>query len=78
MMEEKTPLSHEDVCFQMHDFETSRVRYRNQYKYLLRKYFFLKNYFTSEEAVAHSVFNGSPLLVTKWVFILTIIVSNYQ
>ena len=42
-MKEKTPLSHEVVCFQMLDFETSNSK------------FFLENYVTAEGAVSHNV-----------------------
>ena len=43
--------------------------------------FFLENYVTSEGAVSHNVvyyFILSPLLVTKYGFMLIIILSNYE
>ena len=53
-MEEKTPLSHEVVCFQMLDFGTSKSNLRSQI-ILVENYFFLENYVTSEGAVSHNV-----------------------
>ena len=55
-MEEKTPLSHEVVCFQMLDFGTSKSNSEvSIIKYLVENYFFLENYVTSEGAVSHNV-----------------------
>ena len=54
MFEEKTPLSHKVVCFQMLDFETSYVKLSGleiNSNILLRNYFFLKNVI-SEGAVS--------------------------
>ena len=45
-MKEKTTLSHEVVCFQMLDFETSNSKFE-----FLKIKFVLQNYFTSEGAV---------------------------
>ena len=49
---------------------------------LVENNFSLENYVTSEGAVSHNVFfftiNSSPLLVTKYVFMLTTILGNYQ
>ena len=47
---------------------------------LVENYFFVENYVTSEGAVSHSVlyYQELPLLVTKWGFMLIIILSNYQ
>ena len=56
--EEKTPLSHEVVCFQMLVFETSKsnsVVSKSNSKMLVENYFFLENYLTSELAVSHNV-----------------------
>ena len=79
-MKEKTPLSHEVVCFQMLDFETSNskseVSKSNSWKItsfskttLLQREPFLTMFYT---------INLSPLLVTKKGFMLIIILSNYQ
>ena len=40
----------------------------------------LKSYVTSEGAVSHNVYtiNSSPLLVTKYIFMPTIILNNYK
>ena len=57
-MEEKTPLSHEVVCFQMLDFETSKSNSevsKSNSNILVENYFFLENYITSEGAVSHNV-----------------------
>ena len=71
-MKEKTPLSHEDVCFQMLDFETS-----NSKSEVAKS---LENYSTSLQrerflAILYTI-NLSLLLVTTWGFMLTIILSN--
>ena len=56
-MKEKTPLSHEVVCFQMLEVsETKFVEY----------YFFLANYVTSEGAVSHNVLYYQPLPITRY------------
>ena len=58
---ENTPLSHEVVCFQRLDFGTSNMSKSNSEvsksnsNILVERYFFLKNYVTSEEAVSHNV-----------------------
>ena len=57
-MEEKTPLSHEIVCFQMLDFETSKSNSevsKSNLNNLVENYFLLENYFTSDGAVSHNV-----------------------
>ena len=57
-MEEKTPLSHEVVCFQMLDFETSKSKSelsKSNSNILMENYFFLENYVTSEWAVSHNL-----------------------
>ena len=80
-MKEKTPLSHEVVCFQMLDFETSNskseVSKSNSWKITyfsktasLQREPFLTMFYTSS--------NLSLLIVTQIVFMLTIILSNYQ
>ena len=60
-MKEKTPLSHEVVCFHMLDFETSN----SKLEVSKSNYFFLKNYFTSEGVVSHSVLYYQPLPITR-------------
>ena len=57
-MEEKTPLSHEVVCFQILDFGTSNSNSevsKPKSDILVGNYFFLENYVTSEGAVSHNV-----------------------
>jgi hypothetical protein len=57
-MEEKTPLSHEDVCFQMLDFGTSKHNSevsKSNSNILVEIYFFRENYITLEVAVSHNV-----------------------
>ena len=79
-MKEKTPLSHEVVCVQMVDLKTSssklEVLKSNSWKITsfsktmaLQREPFLTMFYT---------INLSPLLVTKKVFMLIIILSNYQ
>ena len=79
-MKEKTPLSHEVVCVQMLDFETSNskpeVSKSNSCKITsfskttpLQREPFFKLFYTT---------NLSPLLVTKQGYVLIIILSNYQ
>ena len=55
-MKEKTPLSHEMMCFQMLDFETWGL----EIKYM-ENYFFLENYVTSEGAFSHIIVYYQPL-----------------
>ena len=62
-MKERTPLSHEVVCFHMLDFETSNSKLGLQIKFV-ENYFFLENYFTSEGAVSHNVLYYQPLPIT--------------
>ena len=69
-MEEKTPLSHEVVCFQMLHFGTSKSNSevsKSNSNTSVENYFFLEKYVTSEGAVLTMLFtiNSSPLLVTK-------------
>ena len=79
-LKEKTPLSHEDVCFQMLDFGTSNskleVSKSNSWKITsfsktmaLQRELFLTMFYTT---------NLSPFLVTKKGFMRIIILSNYQ
>ena len=59
-MEEKKLLSHEVVCFQMLDFETSSS---NKF---VENVFFLENYGTSEGAVSHNVLYYQLLPITHY------------
>ena len=65
-MEEKNTLSHEVVCFQMLDFDTSKSKSEVLKSKFVGNYFFLEKYVTSEEALRmfHTI-DRSPLLVTK-------------
>ena len=75
----KNTLVAQGVCFQMLDFKTSRVQSQLSSNILLRYYFFLKNYNQREPFLTmFYTVNSSPLLVTKLVFMLTIVLSNYQ
>ena len=75
-MEEKTPLSHEFVCFQMLYIETSK----SSSEVSKSHFFFLKNYVTSEGAISHNVLNYQQLPITHYqvMFYAIIILSNYQ
>ena len=69
-MKEKIPLSHEVVCFQMLDFETSKSNSevsKSISNNLVEIYFFLENYFlTSEGAVSHNVLYYQHLSITRY------------
>ena len=80
IMKEKTPLSHEVVCFLMLDFETSILNLRTRNQIHGKLLFSRKLYVTSEGAVftMFCTTNSSPLLVTKTDLMLIIILSNYQ
>ena len=57
-MGEKTPLSHEVVCFQTLDFGTSKSNSevsKSNSNIVVENYLFLENYVTSEGAVSHNV-----------------------
>ena len=57
-MEEKAPLSHRVVCFQILDFGTSNSNSevsKSNSNIFGGNYFFLENYVTSEGAVSHNV-----------------------
>ena len=58
-MEEKTPLSHEVVCFQMLDFGTSKPTSEVSKSNSLKITSFVENYVTSEEAMFYTI--NSPL-----------------
>ena len=62
MMEGKTPLSHEVVCFQMLDFRTSK----SNSEVWKSNSFFLKNYVTSEGAVSHNVLYDKQLFIAGY------------
>ena len=64
-MKEKTPLSHEVVHFRMLDFENSAEVSKSIEVFLLRNYFFLKNYGTSEGAVCHNVLYYQLLSIAR-------------
>ena len=62
-MEEKNTLSHEVVCFQMLDFDTSKS---NSEVSKSNSNIVVENYITSEGSVSHNVlYYQQPLLVTK-------------
>ena len=66
-MEKKTPLSHVVVCFQMLDFGTSKSNsevLKSSSNILVKNYFFLENYLTSEGAVSHNVLYYHQLSIT--------------
>ena len=56
IVKEKIPLSHEVVCFQMLDFDTSKSNWN----------IFLENYVTSEGAVSHNVLYYQQLSITRY------------
>ena len=62
----KTPLSHEVVCFQMLDFETSNSKLEVSKSNSWTITSFSKNYVTSEGAVFHNVLNYQPLPITRY------------
>ena len=59
-MKEKTPLSHEVVCFQMLDFETSKSNSN------VSKSNLWKDYITLEGAVSHNVLYYQQLPITRY------------
>ena len=72
-MKVKTPVSHKVVCFQMLGFETKS----NLWKITS----FLITTLLQRELLLLTMFytiNSSPLLLTKYCFILIIILSNYH
>ena len=54
-MEERTPLSHKDVCFQMLDFGNSKTNSKVSNWNVVENYFCYENYVTSETAVSQNV-----------------------
>ena len=79
-MEEKTPLSHEVVCFQMLDFETSNSKSEFSKSSSLKITSSSETTFLLSEPflTMFNTFNLSQLLVTNQGFMLIIILSNYQ
>ena len=63
-MKEKTPLSHEVMCFQMLDFETSNSKLELRSQNQIRGKF-LENCVNSEGAVSHNVLYYQPLPITR-------------
>ena len=59
-------LSHEVVCFQMLDFETSNSKSEVLEIKFVENYFFLKNYVTSERAVSHTVLYYQQLSIDRY------------
>ena len=81
MKEEKTPLSHEVVCFQMLDFETSNSKSEVSKSNSLKITSFSKTTLLHREPFVTMLNTGnlsSPLHVTKSCFMLIVILSNYQ
>ena len=64
-MKEKTPLSHEVVCFQMLDFETSNFKLDVSKSISLKTTSFSKSTSLLEGAVSHNVLFYQPLPITR-------------
>ena len=79
-MIEKTPLSHEVVCFQMLGFETSNSNLEVSKSNSLKVTSFSKTTSLQRELFFTMFYtiNLSPLLVIKKGFTMIIILSNYQ
>ena len=60
MNEKNTPLSHENVYFQMLDFGTSNLILKSHSSQ------FMENYVTSEGAVSHNVLYYPQLPITRY------------
>ena len=69
-MKEKTPLSHEVVCFRTLDFEIWGLEVK-----FVKNYFFLENYVTLEGSVSHSVLHYQPLSITR--YLVRFYANNY-
>ena len=73
IMKEKTPLSHEVVCFHMLDSMTSKSNSKVSESNLWKNYFFLENCINSEGAVSHHQplpnprYQVSSMLILFWV-----------
>ena len=67
IVKEKHPChTHEVVCFQMCDFETSKPKSEVSKSTFVDNYFLLENYVTSEETIFHNVFYYHPLPITRY------------
>ena len=68
------------MCFQMPWFRDLSWGFEFDSNIIVRNYFFLKNYVTLEGAVSHNVLYYQQLSIDRYqvVFMLTIILSNYQ
>ena len=67
-MDEKTLLSHEVVCFQMLEFETSKSNSevsKSNSNILVRNNFFPENGVTSEGAASHNVLYNQHLFIDR-------------
>ena len=67
-MEEKTPLSHDVVCFQVPDFGTSKSDSevsKSNSNILVRNNFFLESHVTSEGAKSHNVLYYQHLSIDR-------------
>ena len=63
-MKEKTPLSHEVLCFEMLDSETSKSNSEVSKSNSWKSAFSLENYVTSKGAVSHKILYHQPLPIT--------------
>ena len=79
-VKEKTPLSHEVVCFEMLDFETSTSKSEVSKSNLRKMISFSKTKSLQRELFLTMFYtiNLSPLLVIKKGFMIIIMLSNYQ
>ena len=80
IMKEKTPLSRAVVCFQMLDFDTSISNSEGSKSNTWKTIYFSKTTLLQREPFLTMFYTiiSSPLLVTKYVFMLAILLSNYQ
>ena len=63
-MKEKTPSSHEVVCFLMLGLDASNSKLEVSKSNSWENYFYLDNYATSEGALSHNVLYYQPLPIT--------------
>ena len=71
-MEEKTPLSHNVVCFQMLDIQTSKSNSelsKSNSNILVENYFFLETFITSEGDVSYNVLYYQKLSIDRIQFL---------
>ena len=80
IVKEKTPLSNRVVCFQMLDFETSSSKSEVSKSNLWNITSLSKTSSLQREPFLTMFYtiNLSPLLLTKWGFVLIIILSQYK